>query len=113
QARTRCGTGAYQGVSGRWLGQRLQLDLTKIQLQRVARDVKEIIGSVRESDVQLSTLGCRRPQRSLIQYFLYCGRAILCRIDERDFTSERARNSGAEQRIMGAAKHERVDFVCK
>src|SRR5262245_29060069 len=53
----------------------------------------------------------RRSQRSFIQYLLHCGRAILRGIDERDIGSEHACNRTAKQRIMGAAKHERVDPV--
>jgi hypothetical protein len=33
------------------LGQRLQLDLSETQLQRVAGDVEEIVGRVSESDM--------------------------------------------------------------
>src|SRR5262249_10556804 len=45
------------------LQQRLQLDLFEAQLQRVARDVEEIIGSIREGDLQLTELCRRRAQR--------------------------------------------------
>ena len=61
------------------LRQRLQLDLAEVQLQRVARDIEEIIGSIGKGDVQLATLCRRRAQRMLIQRFLHCGRAILRR----------------------------------
>src|SRR5439155_11554846 len=90
-----------------------KLDLAEAQLQRVARDVEEIIGSIGERDVQLTTLCGRRAQRLSIQRFLHCGRAIRRGIDERDLASEGASNRGAEQGIMGAAKHERVDPVGK
>src|SRR5439155_21300884 len=90
-----------------------KLDLAEAQLQRVARNVEEIIGSIGERNVQLTTLCGRRAQRLSIQRFLHCGRAIFCGIDERDFASQNACNSGAEQRIMGAAKNERVDPVGK
>jgi hypothetical protein len=91
----------------------LELDLAEAQLQGVARDVEKIIGSIGESDLKLTTLCRRRAQRLSIQRLLHCGRAILSGIDERDPVSERARNRDAEQRIMGAAKHERVDPVGK
>ena len=61
------------------LRQRSELDLAEAQLQRVARDVEEIIGSIGEGDVQLTTLCRRRAQRLSIQRFLHCGRAIFAR----------------------------------
>jgi len=61
--------------------------------------------------MQFTMLCGRRAERLSIQRFLYRGRAIFRGIDERDPVSERTRNCGAEQRIMGAAKHERVDPV--
>src|SRR5439155_5124215 len=76
-------------------------------------DVEKIIGSISEGDVQLTTLRRRRAQRLSIQRFLHCERAIFRGIDERDLASERACNRGAEQRIVGAAKHERVNPVGK
>ena len=72
-----------------------------------------MIGSVGEGDMQLTTLGRGRAQRSFIQDFLHCDCTILRRIDKRDFASEHACNRDAKQRIMGAAKHERVDPVGK
>src|SRR5437868_2507196 len=63
--------------------------------------------------VQFTTLCRRRAQRMSIQCFLHCGRAILRGIDQPYLVSQHPRNGGAEQRIMCAAKHERVDLVRK
>jgi hypothetical protein len=38
----------------------LQLDLTEAQLERVARDVEEIIGRVRKRNMQLAAVWRRR-----------------------------------------------------
>jgi len=82
-------------------------------LQRVPRDIEEIIGRISEGDTQLTTLCRRRAQRLLIQSFLHSTRAISCGIDKRDLASKHARNRRAEQWIMRAAKNECVDAIGK
>src|SRR5206468_3563991 len=93
------------------LRQSAQFNLTKLQLQRVARDVKKTVGRVRKRDMQLAMIQRRRAERLSIQHFLDCPSAILRGVDNHDLTLEHARNRSREQRIMSASEHKCIDVI--